>query len=122
MLSLNKKVVPHILMNRFTSLTVGRYEVRIYGVPDLLDYSRLFLQRCLRKNAIRYFHIKLHFGDNKVGALAFFKHILIFHFDWVTAVPVNRNRDLPKGLIRKIMRDYLELESDPFVELWNKYK
>ena len=40
----------------------------------------------------------------------------------VTTVPVHRNQDLPKGLLRKIIRDDLELELDTFIELWNKYK
>lgn len=40
----------------------------------------------------------------------------------VTTVPVHKNRDLPKGLLRKIIRDDLELELDSFIELWTKYK
>jgi predicted RNA binding protein YcfA (HicA-like mRNA interferase family) len=40
----------------------------------------------------------------------------------VTTVPVHKNQDLPKGLLRKIIREDLELESDAFIELWNKHK
>jgi predicted RNA binding protein YcfA (HicA-like mRNA interferase family) len=39
----------------------------------------------------------------------------------VTTVPVHKNQDLPKGLLRKIIRDDLELELDSFIELWNKH-
>ena len=40
----------------------------------------------------------------------------------VTTVPVHKNQDLPKGLLRKIIREDLELELDMFIELWNKHK
>lgn len=40
----------------------------------------------------------------------------------VTTVPVHKNQDLPKGLLRKIIREDLELELDTFIELWNKHK
>jgi predicted RNA binding protein YcfA (HicA-like mRNA interferase family) len=40
----------------------------------------------------------------------------------VTTVPVHKNQDLPKGLLRKIIREDLELEPDAFIELWNKHK
>ena len=40
----------------------------------------------------------------------------------VTTVPVHKNQDLPKGLLRKIIRADLELELDTFLELWNKHK
>ena len=38
----------------------------------------------------------------------------------VTTVPVHGNKDLPKGLIRKIIREDLELTPEEFIELWNK--
>jgi predicted RNA binding protein YcfA (HicA-like mRNA interferase family) len=38
----------------------------------------------------------------------------------VTTVPVHKNQDLPKGLLRKIIREDLELELEDFVTLWNK--
>jgi len=40
----------------------------------------------------------------------------------VTTVPVHKNQDLPKGLIRKIIREDLELELTEFIELWNRHK
>lgn len=40
----------------------------------------------------------------------------------LTTVPVHKNKDLPKGLLRKIIREDLELEIDTFIELWNKHK
>lgn len=40
----------------------------------------------------------------------------------VTTIPVHNNLDLPKGLLRKIVREDLELELDTFIELWNKHK
>lgn len=38
----------------------------------------------------------------------------------VTTVPVHKDQDLPKGLLRKIIREDLELDLDDFVTLWNK--
>lgn len=40
----------------------------------------------------------------------------------VTTVPVHKNQDLPKGLLRKIIREDLELELNDFNALWNKDK
>ncbi len=40
----------------------------------------------------------------------------------VTTVPVHKNQDLPKGLLRKIIREDLEFELDTFIELWSKHK
>jgi predicted RNA binding protein YcfA (HicA-like mRNA interferase family) len=40
----------------------------------------------------------------------------------VTTVPVHRNQNLPKGLLRKIIREDLELELDTFIELWGKHQ
>jgi len=40
----------------------------------------------------------------------------------VTTIPVHKNQDLPIGLLRKIIREDLELELDAFIELWQKYK
>ena len=38
----------------------------------------------------------------------------------ITTVPVHRNDDLPKGLIRKIIREDLELTLDEFLLLLKK--
>jgi predicted RNA binding protein YcfA (HicA-like mRNA interferase family) len=40
----------------------------------------------------------------------------------VTTVPIHKNQDLPKGLLRKIIREDLELDLDDFITLWNKNK
>jgi predicted RNA binding protein YcfA (HicA-like mRNA interferase family) len=40
----------------------------------------------------------------------------------VTTIPVHKNQDLPTGLLRKIIREDLELEPDAFIELWSNYK
>lgn len=40
----------------------------------------------------------------------------------ITTVPVHKNQDLPKGLLRKIIRNDLELDLQEFIELWKKYK
>ena len=39
----------------------------------------------------------------------------------ITTIPVHKNQDLPKGLLRKIIREDLELELDIFIELLSKY-
>jgi predicted RNA binding protein YcfA (HicA-like mRNA interferase family) len=39
-----------------------------------------------------------------------------------TTVPVHRNEDLPKGLLRRIIRDDLEMELDEFLGLIRKSK
>jgi predicted RNA binding protein YcfA (HicA-like mRNA interferase family) len=38
----------------------------------------------------------------------------------VTTIPVHKNEDLPKGLVRKIIREDLDLELDVFMELLKK--
>ncbi len=40
----------------------------------------------------------------------------------ITTVPVHRNQDLPKGLLRKIIRDDLELDLEGFIKHWSKKK
>lgn len=40
----------------------------------------------------------------------------------VTTVPVHGNKDIPKGLLRKIIREDLELNLEAFLELYLKYK
>jgi predicted RNA binding protein YcfA (HicA-like mRNA interferase family) len=40
----------------------------------------------------------------------------------VTTVPVHKNQDIPKGLMRKIIREDLDLELDQFVILVGKLK
>lgn len=40
----------------------------------------------------------------------------------VTTVPVHKNEDLPKGLMRKIIREDLDIELDDFLAIYKKYK
>ena len=40
----------------------------------------------------------------------------------VITVPVHKNEDMPKGLLRKIIREDLKLDLEQFVELWEQYK
>ena len=35
----------------------------------------------------------------------------------ITTVPVHKNKDLPKGLLRKIIREDLKLDTEQFIEL-----
>ena len=39
-----------------------------------------------------------------------------------TTVPVHGNRDIPKGLLRKIIREDLEISLEEFLKLYLKYK
>lgn len=38
----------------------------------------------------------------------------------VTTVPIHKNEDLPKGLLHKIIREDLGIESDDFIKLYKK--
>ena len=38
----------------------------------------------------------------------------------ITTVPVHKNEDLPKGLLRKIIREDLGLELDDFLKLYQQ--
>ena len=40
----------------------------------------------------------------------------------VTTVPVHGNKDIPKGLLRKIIREDLEISLEEFFELYSSYK
>jgi len=40
----------------------------------------------------------------------------------ITTVPVHKNEDLPKGLMRKIIREDLDLELNEFLNLYKQYK
>ena len=39
-----------------------------------------------------------------------------------TSVPVHGNKDIPKGLLRKIIREDLEMELEDFCDIYSKYK
>ena len=40
----------------------------------------------------------------------------------VTTIPVHANKELPKGLLRKIIREDLELSLEEFVSQYSKYQ
>ncbi len=40
----------------------------------------------------------------------------------VTTVPIHGNKDLPKGLLRKIIREDLEMSMDDFLDLYSDFK
>ena len=40
----------------------------------------------------------------------------------ITTVPVHKNNDLPKGLLRKIIREDLGLELNEFILFYHKFK
>jgi predicted RNA binding protein YcfA (HicA-like mRNA interferase family) len=40
----------------------------------------------------------------------------------VTTVPVHGNKDIPKGLLSKIIREDLEMSIEEFLELYSRYK
>lgn len=40
----------------------------------------------------------------------------------VTTIPVPKNENIPKGLMRKIIREDLDLELDEFLNLYKQYK
>lgn len=40
----------------------------------------------------------------------------------VTSVPVHSGEDVPKGLLRKIIREDLEMELEDFTEAYGKFK
>ncbi len=39
-----------------------------------------------------------------------------------TTVPVHGNKEIPKGLLRKIIREDLEISLGEFLELYSRYK
>jgi len=40
----------------------------------------------------------------------------------VTTVPVHGNQDIPRGLLRKIIREDLEISLEEFSELYSRYR
>jgi predicted RNA binding protein YcfA (HicA-like mRNA interferase family) len=40
----------------------------------------------------------------------------------VTTVPLHTNKEVPKGLLRKIIREDLEMSLKDFLDLYSKYK
>jgi len=39
-----------------------------------------------------------------------------------TSVPVHANKNIPKGLLRKVIREDLEMDLEEFNELYSKYR
>ena len=42
--------------------------------------------------------------------------------DRITTIPVHKSKILPKGLLRKIIREDLEINLTEFLELYKRYK
>lgn len=40
----------------------------------------------------------------------------------VTTVPIHANKEIPKGLLRKIIREDLEISLDKFLEMYSDFK
>jgi len=40
----------------------------------------------------------------------------------VTTIPIHKNKDLPKGLLRTIIREDLEISLEEFCKLYSNYK
>ena len=50
-------------------------------------------------------------------------HVRLKHDDGrVTTVPLHKGRDVPKGLLRKIIREDLELSIEEFVAIFREFK
>jgi predicted RNA binding protein YcfA (HicA-like mRNA interferase family) len=50
-------------------------------------------------------------------------HLRLKHPDGrVTTIPVHKNEDIPKGLLRKIIREDLDMELHEFLSLYEQYK
>ncbi len=50
-------------------------------------------------------------------------HYRLKHQDGrITTIPVHGNQDLPKGLLRKIIREDLKMSLEKFIELWEQNK
>ena len=66
------------------------------------------------KNLVKFLQ-KLGFEVIRIKGL----HFRMRHPDGhVTTVPVHRNQDIPRGLLRKIIRDDLQLSLEAFSALW----
>lgn len=62
-------------------------------------------------------------------AIGFFKtrqkgsHIRLHHNDGrVTTIPIHSGKMIPKGLLRKIIREDLQLSLEDFIEIYSKQK
>ena len=70
------------------------------------------------KEFIRFL-INIGFVESRVNG----SHHRLKHKDGcVTTVPIHKNDDIPKGLLRKIIREDLEFDMDKFLTEWRNYK
>ena len=69
------------------------------------DFIKLLESLGFNVSRIKGSHHRLHHEDGRV-----------------TTVPVHKNDDLPKGLLRKIIREDLQLELDDFNEIFDNWK
>ena len=50
-------------------------------------------------------------------------HLRLHHKDGrVTTIPIHSNKEIPKGLLRKIIREDLQLSLEDFIEIYSKQK
>lgn len=69
---------------------------------ELVEFLKFIGFRVTRTKG---FHVRLRREDGKV-----------------TTVPVHGNKEIPKGLLRKIIREDLEISLEEFLELFSRYK
>ena len=70
------------------------------------------------KNFIRF----LEYTEFSVVRINGSHHRLKYPDGRVTTIPVHKNEDLSKGLLRKIIKEDLNLTQEEFEELWNDWK
>jgi len=62
-----------------------------------------------------------HLGFKKIRMKG--SHTRLKHHDGrVTTVPIHKGRTIPKGLLRKIIREDLEIDLEEFIRLYEDYK
>lgn len=77
-------------------------QLPVVSGKDLLKFLQILGFTVIRINGS---HHRLKHGDGRI-----------------TTIPVHGNKDLPKGLLRKIIREDLEFEPEQFIKLWKEYK
>lgn len=70
------------------------------------------------KNFIKF----LEYTEFSVVRINGSHHRLKYPDERVTTIPVHKNEDLSKGLLRKIIKEDLNLTQEEFEELWNDWK
>ncbi len=69
---------------------------------ELIDFLRYYGFSIIRQKGS---HIRLKANDGRV-----------------TTVPIHKGKEVPIGLLRKIIREDLELSYEEFIEIYTKYK